>query len=251
MVYGLWHSAAGLQAQDYRQGIIANNLANANTPGFKPDRVAFQDRLNAAQSGNARSARFPSLDLLTGGLFSTPVYTDFSDGAAIPTDNPFDVAIQGGGFLNVQTPDGVRYTRDGRMIKDRDGTLRHLASGGTVLDASGGPIRLEDNGKPPKIDATGTIRQGDTQIGRLALTDFAERDRLQKIGDNLYSGEQARPIEAGGTLRQGFIEGSGVEPTTSLVEMIATSRAYEINAQMIRMQDQTISRAVNDVGRIG
>jgi flagellar basal body rod protein FlgG len=96
MIYGLWQAAEGLQAQEYRQAVIANNLANAETRGFKPERIAFQERLNASPAKGPPGTRHPVLDGMTGGMFETEVYTDFNapDGAVIPSDNPFDVALQ-------------------------------------------------------------------------------------------------------------------------------------------------------------
>ena len=254
MIYGLWQSAAGLQAQHYRQALIANNLANAETPGFKPDRIAFHERLNASLVDRSPSTRHPVLDSMTGGLFETPVYTDFTfnDASLIPSNSAFDVAIQGGGFLTVETPDGTRYTRDGRLIMDRDGALRHVASGSLVVDGQGRSISL-DPASPGriKIDELGNVRQGDNVVGRLALVDFADRQQLEKTGRNLLAADSARLVEADGRIKQFHYEASGVDPVETLVAMIAATRAYQINAKMITMQDDTLGRVVNDVGRIG
>lgn len=252
MVYGLWHSAAGLQAQQYRQAVITNNLANSDTPGFKPDRVAFTDRLSAARNGGPLGASHSTLDPLTGGIFALPVYTDFSNGSFEPTNNPLDVAIDGGGFLTIQTADGLRYTRDGRMTHDTDGTLIHVASGGPVLDTAGNPIGLNPGtAKDVSIDRRGRIIQDGNEIAQLGIVDFDDRSKLQKEGTNLFSGDQARRIAAGGAVRQKMIENSLAEPTMTLVDMIAATRAYEINASMLAMQDDTLGRAVNELGRLG
>jgi flagellar basal-body rod protein FlgG len=254
MIYGLWQSAAGLQAQQYRQALITNNLANAETPGFKPDRIAFHERLNASMIESAPRSSHPVLDAMTGGLFETSVHTDFSfnDASLIPSNNRLDVAIQGDGFLMVQTPDGPRYTRDGRMILDQDGTLRHAASGALITDARGQPIDLDPaSGEKIKIDELGNVKQGASVVGQLGLVDFADRQQLEKVGQNLYAADQARPVSADGRFRQFHYEASGVDPVKSLVEMIATARAFEINARLIALQDETLGRVVNDVGRIG
>ncbi|MBN2560362.1 MAG: flagellar hook-basal body protein [Phycisphaerae bacterium] len=254
MIYGLWQSAAGLQAQEYRQAIIANNLANAETPGFKADRIAFQERLNAAATKGTPRTRHPVLDSMTGGLFETEVYTDFDskDAPLVPTGGSLDVAIQGDGFLTVRTSDGLRYTRDGRMVMDSDGTLRHVASGGAMLDEQGLPIILDPaSGGKIKIDEFGNVRQGGNLVGRVAVVDFADRQQLEKIGHDLYASDNARPVEANGRIRQFYHEGSSVDPVQTLVEMIAATRAYETNARMITLQDETLGRLVNEVGRIG
>ncbi|MFQ5412537.1 MAG: flagellar hook-basal body complex protein, partial [Phycisphaerae bacterium] len=147
MVYGLYLSADGLTTQQYRQSVIANNLANVNTAGFKPDRVAFAERLNESALRGTAATRHPVLDGATGGLTGLPVYTDFTEGSIIPSGNPLDVAILKDGFLTIQTPEGTRYTRDGRLVMDPDGTLRHGASGGLVVDPQGKPIVLNPNAR--------------------------------------------------------------------------------------------------------
>lgn len=250
MVYGLWHSAAGLQAQQYRQAVITNNLANASTPGFKSDRIAFQERLSAARGGGQHAPGHATLDGLTGGVFVTPAYTDFSPSSINPSPNSLDVAISGDGFLAVQSPEGPRYTRDGRFHRTNDGALIHGASGGAVLDTGGNPIVLDSNAAV-KIDRRGRLSQNGEVVAQLELVDFADRGQLVKEGKNLFSGDKARRIDAQGQIRQFATESSGVEPMSALVEMIAAARAYEVNASMITMQNETLGLAVNEVGRIG
>ncbi len=252
MVYGLWQSAAGLQSQDYRQAIIANNLANVDTPGFKPDRISFAERLSAATAGAPRPTRHPVLDALPGGLFETPIHTDYSQGAIESSTNPLDVSIDGEGFLTVQTPDGPRYTRDGRMTMNRAGELRHVASGYPVVDRDGKPILLDPSQMNNlKIDELGQIKQGERAAGRLALVDFADRSGIEKTGQNLFAADRARPINASGTVRQFSTEASGANPVTSLVEMIDATRAYQMNATMLTLQDESLGRVVNEMGKIG
>ena len=253
MLYGLWQSAGGMQAQEYRQAIIANNLANAETPGFKADRIAFVERLNASQAKGSSRTRHPVLDGMTGGVFESEVYTDFTskDIAIIPSADPLDIAVVGDGFLTVQTAEGRRYTRDGRLTLDRDGALVHVATGGSVLDGQGQPIVLDStSGDKVKIDTLGAVRQGDNVVGRLGLADFSDRQQLEKVGQNLFAAEGMQPVEGSGQIKQYAYEGSGVDPVATLVEMIAATRAYEANAKMLTMQDETLGRVVNDVGRI-
>ncbi len=252
MLYGLWLSADGLIAQQYRQDVIANNLANVDTPGFKPDRVAFAERLTEAMLQGKPRASDAAQSRATGGLFGQAVYTDFTTGRIIPSDNPLDVALLGDGFLKVRTANGEFYTRDGRMTLDRAGTLRHVASGGEILNEANRPMQLDlASREPVHIDATGRIRQGADVVGDLAMVDFEDRGALDKIGDNLFSGDRALPMAGRGQVKQGYTEASGVDPSRTLVEMIAASRAYEMGASLISLQNETLGRAVNDVGRIG
>ncbi len=252
MLYGMWLSAGGLLAEQYRQQIIANNLANVDTTGFKPDRVAFVERLNASIVRGAASTRHPVLDASTGGVFEEPVYTDHAQGPLELTGSKFDVALLGDGFFAVQSEDGPRYTRDGRMAMGPDGTLLHEATAQPMLSADRRPIELDPaNRGELQIDELGNVRQGDVVVGRLAVVDFLDRQRLLKQGDNLYDASTATPVAAGGRVRQGAVEASGVDAAKTMVDMIAASRAYQMNATLISLQDESLGRLVNDVGRIG
>jgi len=251
MVYGLWHSAAGLQAQEYRQAVITNNLANAGTPGFKPERVAFQERLVEVLSGGAARLGHRALDGMTGGLFEREPYTNFEPGPIEPSTSPLDVAILGDGFLTVQTGAGPAFTRDGRLVVGKNGALLHAASGAAVVNEGGAPIFLDaESPEAIRIDPLGFVRQGDDVAGRLAVVDFSNRQALRKTGENLLDAGGQTAAAADGQVRQYAYEGSGVDPISTLVDMIAATRAYELNATMISMQDETIGRVVSEVGRI-
>lgn len=252
MVYGLWQSAAGMQVQEFRQAVVSNNLANVDTPGFKQDRITFQERLSASVASGLPRTRHHVLDALPGGVFESPVYTDFSQSNLQTAQGPLDVAIEGDGFLVVRTPQGNRYTRDGRMTLDTGGRLLHQAGGAPVMDAKGRPIILDVNALDRvKIDPQGHVFQGELLVGELALVDFHDREALVKEGANLWSAGTQRPQPAGGALRQNAIESSGVDPVSSLVEMIEATRVYQMNANLLTLQDESLSRVVNDVGRIG
>lgn len=253
MIYGMWQSAGGLQAQEYRQAVIAQNLANVDTPGYKADRVAFVERLNAATAGAKPATRHPVLEAMTGGVFETDIYTDYSfkSSSLLPSDNSLDIAISGDGFLSVRTPEGQRYSRDGRMTLDRDGQLVQVSSGAPILDPQGQTISLDpSNVRGIKIDVEGVVRQGENTVGRIALVDFANRQDLTKVGQNHLTADGVSSVEATGRIKQFAYEGSNVDPAQTLVEMIAASRAYEMNARMISLQDETLGRAVTEVGRI-
>lgn len=251
MVYGIWLSADGLTSQQARQEVLANNLAQVDTPGFKTDRVAFGERLNEFLLRGDPTARHSRLEGATGGLFPTTVYTDFAQGRMQPTGNKLDIALQGPGFLAVQTEEGVRYTRDGRMTLDESGALVHVASGGLMVDEQHRPIVVDPRRRNAiQIDAAGRIRQGEANVGGLGIFDFDDAQALEKCGENLYAAGAARRLPARVDVRQGMLEASGVDPTLALTDMIAATRAYELGASMIRMQDESLARVVNDVGRI-
>lgn len=250
MIYGLWQSASGLRTQDFRQSVIANNMANLETPGFKPDSVAFAERLSEARRrGGFAGDR--NLRNVTGGVVETEVYTNFASDPVDPTGNPLDIALLDDGFLTLQTPDGPRYTRDGRMTQGPNGTLVHAGTGFPVLSDQGRELTL-DLSNTAKIDISprGLLRQGLAEVGRIGVVDFADRHQLNKTGRNLYE-TSAEPLpRPDADIRQGAIEQSAVDPVTTLVDMIAGSRAYELNANFITLQDQSLGRVINDVGRV-
>ena len=251
MTYGLWLSAGGLQVTQHRQAVIANNLANLNTAGFKRDLAVCRQRRMESESGSgAMDARHPLLDALSGGTWLNPTMTDFAP-SALERGGTLDVAIEGDGFFTVQMGDQVRYTRDGQFTLNADGDLVTVAGGNPVLDEEGSPIHV-GRVAPSKIqiDGEGVIRVGEQQIGRLGVVDVSDRSLLVKAGQNAFDGRHAETIEAAGVVKQGYVETSGVEPTTEMVGMIEAARAYELNAMLISMQDGMSGRAVSDVGRV-
>jgi flagellar basal-body rod protein FlgG len=249
MIYGLYLSATGIAANSYKQDVIANNLANSETAGFKRDVASFRQRLTAAQEGRAAGSWSDSiLEGLGGGMFAMPSRIDFSPGSMQETGSPLDVAIGGEGFFAVRENGQTMLTRDGRFIVNRDGQLV-LHSGQPVLDAAGQPITLLP-GAPASIDADGEISQNGQPIARLALLDVEDRSALTKAGGSLLNPGDSplRPVP--GHFRSGFVEQSNVDPATEMAEMMDAQRRLEANASMIQMQDATLARLVNDVGKI-
>ncbi len=218
MTYGLWLSAAGMQVNQYRQNILANNLANANTVGFKKDLAVLHERLVESRTA-ADGARFRNglLDPQAGGMFVAPTYHSFADGPLTPTSNPLDVALRGEGFFTVGVGKEVRYTRDGRFTVNGNNELVMVANKGRakVLDESGAPLALlppRFAGRPT-IGADGTVRQGDTVVGRIGLAEFADRNTLRKVGANLFQATGGRPQPADNTsVMPGMVERSNADP---------------------------------------
>jgi flagellar basal body rod protein FlgG len=256
MTYGLWLSAAGMQANEYRQDVLANNLANANTVGFKHDLAMLRER--TVQSRDAAGGpRFGHelLDNLSGGTFVAPTYHSFAEGPVTRTDKPLDVAIKGEGFFTVLVGNEVRYTRDGRFTINGANELVMVAGDGRarVLDEAGAPIALlpPPAGKPV-IGPDGTIRQNNTVVGKLGLAEFADRNTLRKVGSNLFQATGGPPLSAStSNVLAGYVEDSTVNPVAGLATMIEVTRVYQLNATMISLQDATIGQAVSRVGRIG
>lgn len=254
MIHGLWHSAAGMDAQQIRQNLLAANIANADTAGFKPDFVSLLERpvaVNDPETPGSPQLPHALLDRLSGGIAYAPTHTDFSAGPMVASQNPLDVAIEGDGFLTVRTPDGVRYTRNGRLSMRADGALVTATGGLEVLDEGGQTIQLDRAAKSEiLIDEQGVVRQGNAIVGTLKVTSFADRRQLTKIGQNLYDGAAATTTTNASSMRQRAYEGSSVDPISSMVRMLEATRAYQLNATMISIQDETLSKAVNEVGRL-
>jgi flagellar basal-body rod protein FlgF len=252
MIYGLYLSAAGLISNSYRQDVLANNLANSETTGFKRNLAFFRERPTALQERNrAGDWSDPTLEKLGGGLLASDTQVDNSQGEFESTGNPLDMAIEGDGYFAVKSAGKARLTRNGNMTTNRDGDLI-LADGHNhrVLDADQKPIKLESGGKVA-IAKDGTITQDGRQVARIGVFDVADATKLQQIGGTLlnYAGPDA--LHAGaGTVRSEFLEHANVDPTSELSELMDTQRQLEANANMIRYQDQTLQRLVNDVGKI-
>lgn len=251
MIYGLWLSSAGMQVNQYRQAVIANNLANTETAAFKRDLGIVSEREVESRLGGGLLAEHRLLDALTGGSFVRPTYTDYSDGPLTPSANPLDVALPGNRFLVVRDADQLRYTKDGRLSLDKDGRLVMATGGRAVLDVNDRPI-LTAPGETGRVSIApdGTVRQAETALGRLRVVAFDDLGSLVKRGAGLFDAAGQRPVDSDKGVVTGAVEASNVSPIASLASMIEVTRAYQLNASMLSMQDETLGRAVNDIARL-
>lgn len=249
MIYGLWHSAAGMLTNEYRQDVTANNLANADTVGFKRDLTSFAERMPARLAGRRSGVSDESLDPLSGGTWPGHTVTSHEPGALIQTDQPLDVAIDGPGFLVVERNGRPQYTRDGRIVKDARGMLVAASDGAPLLGTGGTPVLVNPFGGQPQINSDGQVTQDGQVIAELALADFANYDALRKVGAARFDAGDQKPQPFSARLLQNHLEGSSVQPVHEMVDMIEASRAYQMNAQMLTLQDQTIGRLISLVAR--
>jgi flagellar basal-body rod protein FlgG len=248
MNYGLWLSAAGLQVNEHRQAVAANNLANAETTGFKEDLVVSRERLVESRVNGGINLSHPILDGLAGGLFVAPTYTDFTQGGITETESPLDVAIIGGGFFAVDRAGHEYYTRDGAFDLNPDGVLVTVR-GEVVLDEGGGSIAVPE-GAQLRITEQGAVLADGAAVGQLRMVDFSDPQHLAKVGGNLLEAGDAERKQFGGRLQPGALERSTIEPVTLLVKYIEASRAYQLNAELITLQDGLLGRVVNDVAKV-
>jgi flagellar basal-body rod protein FlgG len=252
MIYGLYLSAAGVMTNSYRQDVISNNLANAETVGFKKNLAMFQQRPTELQErGGPTSQSNPNLEKLGGGIFASPTAIDQSQGELEPTSNPLDVAMIGQGYFAVNDHGQTRLTRDGRFMMDANGQLV-MANGSAqpILDTKGKPIVLNTAART-NIASDGQITQDGKPMGRIGVFDVPDPAQLTKEGDNLLKyPDTNRLLPSTAKLQSKFLERSNVDPASALVKLMETQRQLEANANMIRVQDQTLDKLVNQVGRI-
>jgi flagellar basal-body rod protein FlgF/flagellar basal-body rod protein FlgG len=242
----MYMAAEGAQAQSARLEVIANNLANVNTVGFKPEVASFQSRFaEAIQQGHVLP-HAGYRDDVGGGVKVIDTVTDFSAGRLQETGNPLDLAIIGDGFFQVEVDGQQLLTRAGNFSVDSRNLLVNQA-GYPVLDAGGSPIALQQ-GVPIEVSADGAIVQGDTRIP-LALVTTDSLGDLVKVGGNLFRPlSQVAPVDAPlREVRSNFLELSGSNPTRQMMQMIETQRAFEANIRMVENHD---SMSSNLIGRV-
>jgi flagellar basal-body rod protein FlgG len=254
------HTAAtGMQAQQTRTDVIANNLANVNTTGFKRSRAHFEDLLyqtlqGPATLGSRDTEQLPAIQVGLGTRLTAVQRID-SQGSLEQTSRPLDLAIQGEGYFEVQMPNGnTAYTRDGSLQVSDQGVL--VTGQGYAIQP---PIRVPKEATSITVSETGVVTAngltaaagGTQELGRIELARFPNSSGLESMGQNLFSettssGEPIRgmPTENGnGSIAQGYLESSNVEIVTEMVDMITAQRAYEINSKAIKNSEDMAQTA--------
>ncbi len=259
MFSSLWVAKTGLDAQQTRMDVISNNLANANTTGYKSARASFQDLVyqNLRQPGGqtTEQTQAPAGLMLGTGVRVVGSEKLFTQGNIEQTGNSLDVAIQGRGFLQVTMPDGsIAYSRDGSLHMDQNGQL--VTANGYAVDPA---VSIPANAQSITIGSDGTIsvsvpgQAATQQIGTVQLADFINPAGLQPNGDNLYletassgSPQIGQPgLNGLGTLAQGALESSNVNVVEQMVNMIETQRTYEMNSKAVSAADSMLQFLTN------
>ena len=253
----IYLAAAGALACEKRLQIISNNLANANTAGFKMDQ-GHMKQIDPADLPS-QSAQNPA-DLATSRahLFwnNFSMYTDYSNGALKQTDDDYNLALVGKGFFCIQTPDGVHYTRKGDFTLNSEGVL--VTGNGWPVLGEGGEITIKSTENPHKyakfaVDEQGNVAVDGRQVGSLRIVEFAETNLLSKAGDTLFkppAGGMQETKAEDVKVSQGFIEMSNVDSVKMMTEMIEVLRGYESYQKIIQSVDETYSQAINKVGSL-
>jgi flagellar basal-body rod protein FlgF len=225
MDLGLYIAATGMVAQQVRQDQLSNDLANASTPGYKPDESPQHNFGEVLLANTEGGQPIGSADM---GVALGKTFTNMTPGSMQETGEPLDFAVQGSGFFAVQTAGGVRYTRDGQFTASATGVL---------TDSSGNPV-LGQGGAQIKVGANGSVAAG-------ALGVF-EVPGAVKAGENLFTGTAAG--KASGTVRSGSLEGSGIDAAKIMVEMITSLRSFQSGQQAIQTIGGTLQAASSRVG---
>jgi flagellar basal-body rod protein FlgG len=257
----LWAAKTGLDAQQTRMTVIAHNLANVNTTGFKRGRAVFEDLLyqNIRQVGgqSSQNTQYPSGLHLGTGVRVIATQKIYQQGSLVESTEPLDMAIEGRGFFQILMPDGaIAYTRAGEFQLDSQGQV--VSSSGYALQP---PINIPSGASGISIGHDGTVsallagQSTSTQIGNIQIVDFINSAGLQPKGENLLlESASSGPPQVGtpglnglGTLQQGELESSNVNVAQELVDMIETQRAYEMNSKAIATTDQMLQFVTNNL----
>lgn len=247
MIRGIYAAASGMMAEMERSDTIANNLANANTAGFKKDTAITRDFKGMLISRINDGAQAPVIGTLGTGVMVDEVATNHAAGGMRPTGNDLDMAIDGQGFFSVETPTGIRYTRNGTFSLNSRSEL--VTQNGHRVLGQNGPIVINKGGKVT-VSPDGRIFADNIQVNQLQVLEFADNRSLIKEGDSLFNAGQAQSQPATGQVKQGMLEQANVNVISEMVNLIAGYRAYEVNAKTVQAHDQLLDKAVNDVGRV-
>lgn len=257
MVKGLYTAYTGMLNQQNKVDVIANNLANAATTGYKKEGSTSEtfDAVLAYKIKDQTSAfRGKKIGTMNLGVKIGENYVDYSQGAFETTNNTYDLALSGKGFFCIEFTNksgetSTKYTRDGSFTLNVDGYLV-TKDGDYVLDEEGRHIKL-DPLSDARIDENGTIFQNDQRVTTIGLEDFEDYNYLEHYGENYYQPvEGATMIEADAKIFEGYLEASNVQVVSEMVELISATRTYESNQKVIQTIDETLDKAVNQLGKV-
>ncbi|MBO5208363.1 MAG: flagellar basal-body rod protein FlgF [Lachnospiraceae bacterium] len=258
MLKGLYTAYTGMLNEQNRMDIMTNNLANANTVGFKKEGAtsqSFDDVLAYKIKDTSEAGNLPQkIGNMTLGVKIGENYVDYSEGGLKETGNVLDLAIAGNGFFTIEYTNkagetSTMYTRDGNFTMDSKGYLV-TQDGDYVLGGRGKRIKL-NTAETVSIDTAGNIYQAGANVGTLKITDFEDYNYLERYGENYFQAvEGAEETDAETEIRSGYLEMANISVVTEMVNMITIQRQYEANQKLITTYDSTLENAVNQTGRV-
>ncbi|MBZ9740144.1 MULTISPECIES: flagellar basal-body rod protein FlgF [unclassified Mesorhizobium] len=234
----LYVALSAQMALERRLDTIADNVANANTVGFRATGVKFEDVVSGT---GQKSVSFAS---------SGKTFLSGAHGAMTETGNPFDFAIQGDAWFAIDTPAGTVMTRDGRFSMNENGELMSV-EGHPVLDAGGAPIQLDPRNGPPKAGSDGSLRQNDQLVGSIGLYNFDPGENFVRYGNSgIVPARTPEPVTDRSDIgvAQGFVEESNVNPVLEMTRLIMVQRAFENTAALMRQTDSSSDEAIKTLG---
>lgn len=257
MLRGLYTAWTGMVNEQKRLDVISHNMANADSVGYKDERVtsqAFDQVLGIKIRDGSQAYHNEAIGNLSLGVKIGEVYTDYTQGSIRQTGGTFDMALSGSGFFTLKVIDKAgnthtRYTRNGQFTLTKEGLL--VDSEGNAVQGQGGDIVIDPSCRNVSISRTGQIFADGEQVDTLLISDFEDYDYLAKHGDTTYEalpGATEKDPEA--EILQGFTEQSNVNVVKEMVDMITITRAYEANQKVIRSYDSMLDRSVNQVGKL-
>jgi len=256
---GIRLSTEGMISMEQKQAVIANNLANIGTAGYRKEVMDIQSfsQILERQIGGSNQMGFEggggNLIQAAGGMdvrgmLLTSTNTSYAQGALKMTGSSFDIALDdnGKGFFTVQGKDGIRFTRNGSFRLDTQGFL--VTQDGSRVLGMKGPIHL--GGKSFTVNDTGVILIDDKEVDRFLITEFPDKGTLRKEGENNFVAENGFKISSEFRTKQGYLEMSNVNSVQEMVDMMQTQKAFEANQKVLQAEDQALRKSVNEVGKI-
>ena len=247
MLQGLYNLTSGVLTQNRNLNVISNNMVNVSTPGYKADTMvstSFSDEM-LYRSGNGGKGGQVEIGSSSKIRSAEESLTDYQQGSFEETGNSLDLAIAGEGFFLIEGENGPVYTRNGSFILDDNGYIS-LPGVGRLMGQNG-PILLNDD--RINIDAAGTIRNEDgVDLGTIRLVDFEDYGNLQRNKAGYFTG--GNPIESSASLLHKYVEKSNVSVVTEMTRMMSSQRAIQSAAQVIKIYDQLMQKATNEIGRL-
>ena len=233
-------AVAGQNTIQKQLTVVAHNIANMNTVGFRAENVDFKTLISRTPT---EDVNFPQMANL---------YPAMEQGHLEQTNNPYDIALSGDGWFGIATPDGTAYTRDGRFQISPFGELQTL-EGYPVLDAGEAPIQLNPNGGPPEIQQDGRIIANGQQVGNIGVFSLTAQDLSARFGNSgFYSSVPGQAIPVGNgsatAINQGFVEASNVNGVKEITNLITLTKMYSSVSTIVGKVDETLTRATREIG---
>ena len=249
MIRGLYVAGTGMMVQRRLMETVTNNITNVETTGYKKNYLITHS-FDEVMLERTQDAQFvgmkPQVGNMTFGALVDQVYQDFSQGSFENTGRMTDLALVGDGFFVVSTPEGERYTRAGAFAVTADGYL--CDPNGNYLLGRNGRINVGNNAFA--VDEFGTVTANERYVDTIRTVSFADNNTLRSMGGNLFSATAGAIEGSDAKIKQGFIENSNVAVSREMVDMITVFRAYETNQKILTMIDETLGRAVNEIGAL-